>query len=164
MNKPNQKFLSNYFVIHSPTCFYNDKNNSKVFFNLNKYLVYSSHEHKNISPLAISYKRHQTKAKTHFARHLEQQLSWNLLLSRTKSIVYHVYQRNMYMKYMMNTGDIAKYIHMFNKIDKHWCPQKCILLNKILFKTTLQDNYTWDHPQLRFQNLKLLLNTEIAVN
>lgn len=47
-NKPNQKFLSNYFVIHSPTCFYNDKNNSKVFFNLNKYLVYSSHEHKNI--------------------------------------------------------------------------------------------------------------------
>lgn len=112
-NKPNQKFLSNYFVIHSPTCFYNDKNNSKVFFfNLNKYLVYSSHEHINISPLAISYKRHQTKAKTHFACHLEQQLSWNLLLSGTKSIVYHVYQRNMYMKYMMNTVDIAKYIHI----------------------------------------------------
>lgn len=85
---------------------------ARFFFNLNKYLVYSSHEHKNISPLAISYKRHQTKAKTHFARHLEQQLSWNLLLSRTKSIVYHVYQRNMYMKYMMNTGDIAKYIHI----------------------------------------------------
>lgn len=85
---------------------------ARFFFNLNKYLVYSSHEHKNISPFAISSKRHQTKAKTHFARHLEQQLSWNLLLSRTKSIVYHVYQRNMYMKYMMNTTDIAKYIHI----------------------------------------------------
>lgn len=132
---------------------------ARFFFNLNKYLVYSSHEHKNISPFAISYKRHQTKAKTHFAHHLEQQLSWNLLLSGTKSIVYHVYQRNMYMKYMMNTIDIAKYIHILEtmcltKLTKHWCPQECILLN----------NYTWDHPQLRFQNLKLLLNTEIAVN
>lgn len=110
VNKPNQKFLSNYFVIHSPTCFYNTKTIARFcFFNLNKYLVYSSHEHINISPLAISYKRHQTKAKTHFACHLEQQLSWNLLLSGTKSIVYHVYQRNMYIKYMMNTIDIAKY-------------------------------------------------------
>lgn len=85
---------------------------ARFFLNLNKYLVYSSHEHKNISPFAISYKGHQTKAKTHFVRHLEQQLSWNLLLSGTKSIFYHVYQRNMYMKYMMNTVDIAKYIHI----------------------------------------------------
>lgn len=141
---------------------------ARFFFNLNKYLVYSSHEHKNISPFAISYKRHQTKAKTHFARHLEQQLSWNLLLSgKNQLFIMFIKETCTWSTWWIQLTLLNityPWNYVFNKIDKHWCPQKCILLNKILFKTTLQDNYTWDHPQLRFQNLKLLLNTEIAVN